>query len=66
MARMRAYSSNSEEKRGRIVTAVRGASSAALREQLRVASFRNVLVATTVVMTLLAITVAVIGFIAAT
>jgi hypothetical protein len=53
-----------EEKRGRIVTAVRGASSAALREQLRVASFRNVLVATAVVMTLLAITVAVIGFIA--
>ena len=55
-----------EEKRGRIVTAVRGASSAALREQLRVASFRNVLVATAVVMTLLAITVAVIGFIAPT
>jgi hypothetical protein len=50
-----------DEERGRIVSAVRAASSAALREQLRVRSFRNVLIATTVVMTLLAIGIAVIG-----
>jgi hypothetical protein len=50
-----------EEERGTIVTAVRAASSAALREQLRVRSFRNVLIATTVVMTLLAIGIAVMG-----
>jgi hypothetical protein len=55
-----------EEERGRIVTAVRGASTAALREQLRVASFRNVLVGTTLVMTLLAVGVAVMGFVAPT
>lgn len=55
-----------EDERGKIVTAVRGASSAALREQLRVASFRNVLVASAVVMTLLAVGVAVIGFITPT
>ncbi len=46
-----------------IVSAVRGASSAALREQLRVRSFRNVLVATTLFMTLLAVGVAVMGFV---
>jgi hypothetical protein len=51
------------DERGRIVTAVRGASSAALREQLRVRSFRNIVVATTVFMTLLAIGLAVIGFV---
>lgn len=50
-----------EEERGRIVTAVRGASSAALREQIRVRSFRNVLVVTTVVMSLLAIALALVG-----
>lgn len=55
-----------EQERGRIVTAVRGASSAALREQRRVASFRNVVVATTLAMTLLAIGVAVLGFVAPT
>lgn len=55
-----------EEERGRIVTAVRGASSAALREQRRVASFRNVVVITTLVMTLLAVAVAVMGFVAPT
>lgn len=55
-----------EEERGRIVTAVRGASSAALREQRRVASFRNVVVVTTLVMTLLAVGVAVLGFVAPT
>jgi hypothetical protein len=51
-----------KEERGRIVTAVRGASSAALREQLRVRSFRNVLVATIVAMTLLAVGVALMGY----
>ncbi len=55
-----------EEERGKIVTAVRGASSAALREQLRVASFRNVLVASALVMTLLAVGVAVMGFVTPT
>ncbi|MCA1605266.1 MAG: hypothetical protein LC775_17865, partial [Acidobacteria bacterium] len=53
-------------ERGKIVTAVRGASSAALREQLRVASFRNVLVASALVMTLLAVGVAVMGFVTPT
>jgi hypothetical protein len=51
-----------EEERGRIVTAVRAASSAGLREQLRVRNFRNVLVATTLLMALLAIGVALTGF----
>ncbi|MCA1600462.1 MAG: hypothetical protein LC776_02045 [Acidobacteria bacterium] len=55
-----------ENERGKIVTAVRGASSAALREQLRVASFRNVLVASALVMTLLAVGVAVMGFVTPT
>jgi hypothetical protein len=50
-----------DEERGRIVTAVRAAGSAALREQLRVRSFRNVLVATTLAMTLLATIVALVG-----
>jgi len=49
------------EERSKIVSAVRAASSAALREQLRVRSFRNVLIATTAVMTLLAIGVAIMG-----
>jgi hypothetical protein len=51
-----------EEERGQIVAATRAASSAALREQVRVRSFRNVLVVTTVLMTMLAIGVALIGF----
>jgi hypothetical protein len=51
-----------EEERGRIVTAVRAASSAGLREQLRVRNFRNVLVITTLLMALLAIGVALTGF----
>ena len=55
-----------DSERGRIVTAVRGASSAALREQRRVASFRNALVATTLVMTLLAAGVAIMGLFAPT
>jgi hypothetical protein len=55
-----------DEERGRIVTAVRAASSAALREHVRVRSFRNVLVVTTFAMTLLAIGVAVTGFLSPT
>jgi hypothetical protein len=51
-----------EEERGRIVTAVRAASSAGLREQLRVRNFRNVLVITTLLLALLAIGVALTGF----
>jgi hypothetical protein len=51
---------NSE--RGKIVGAVRGASSAALREQLRVRSFRNVVVLTALLMTVLAIGVAITGY----
>ena len=51
-----------EDERGKIVTAVRGASSAALREQLRLRSFRNVVVLTTVLMALLAIGVALTGY----
>jgi len=50
------------EERGKIVTAVRAASSAALREQLRVRSFRNLVVATTLLMALLAIGLALTGF----
>lgn len=44
-----------------IVSTYRGASSAALREQTRVRSFRNVIVVTTVGMTLVAIALTVIG-----
>jgi hypothetical protein len=51
-----------EEERGRIVTVVRAASSAALREQTRLRSFRNVLVVTSVLMSLLAIGIAALGF----
>lgn len=51
-----------KQERIAIITAVRGASSAALREQLRVRSFRNVLVAATFVLTLLAVLVAVLGY----
>lgn len=50
------------ENRVQIVAAMRAASSAALREQVRVRSFRDVLVATTVVMSLLAIALAIIGW----
>jgi hypothetical protein len=50
------------DERGSIVTAVRGASSAALREQLRVRNFRNVLAITTVLMTALAAALALLGF----
>ncbi len=51
-----------DEDRGKIVTALRGARSAALREQLRIRSFVIVLVATIIAMTVLAIGVAVMGF----
>jgi hypothetical protein len=51
-----------DDERGKIATAVRGASSAALREQLRLRSFRNVVVFTTVLMISLAIGVALIGY----
>jgi len=50
------------DKRGRIVTAKRAASSAALREQVRVRSFRNLLVVATLLMTVLAIGVAITGW----
>jgi hypothetical protein len=50
------------QERVQIVAAVRAASSASLREQVRVRSFRNVVVATTVVMSLLAIALAIFGF----
>ena len=50
------------QERVQIVAATRAASSASLREQVRVRSFRNVVVATTVVMSLLAIALATIGF----
>ena len=49
------------QERGQIVTATRAASSASLREQLRVRSFRNALLAATLVMTVIAITIAVTG-----
>ncbi len=50
-------------QRGRIASAVRGASSAALREQLRVRSFRNVVVAAIVAMTVLGVAIAILGFV---
>jgi hypothetical protein len=49
------------DERGAIVTAVRGASSASLREQLRVRSFRNVLAVTTALMTVLAVALVIVG-----
>jgi hypothetical protein len=48
------------ERRG-IVSAVRGAASAALREQLRVRSFRNVLVVTAAMMAVLALGLSLVG-----
>ncbi|GID97558.1 hypothetical protein ACFQFC_08120 [Amorphoplanes digitatis] len=51
-----------ESERRKIVTIVRGASSEALREQLRLRSFRNVLVAAVVGLMLLAIAIAVLGW----
>jgi hypothetical protein len=51
-----------QRERGKIVAITRAASSAAVREQVRVRSFRTVIVATTAAMTLLMIGVAVTGF----
>jgi hypothetical protein len=50
-----------DNARGAIVTTVRSASSAALRELIRLRSFRNVVVVTTVLMTVLALGVALTG-----
>ena len=50
-------------ERRRIVSAVRGAASAALREQLRVRSFRNVLAVTAAMMAVLALGLALVGLI---
>jgi hypothetical protein len=52
-----------ERDLGQIVVALRAASSAALREQVRLRSFRTVVLATTVIMGLLAIGIAVMGWI---
>lgn len=51
-----------ERERGKIVTIVRGASSEALREQLRLRSFRNILMATIIGLTLLAAGMALFGW----
>jgi hypothetical protein len=51
-----------DDGRGEIVTTVRAASSAALREHVRLRSFRNIVVVTAVFMALLAIGVALTGF----
>lgn len=50
------------EERGAIVTAMRAASSASLREQVRVRSFRDVVVVTSGLMGVLVVMVAIIGF----
>jgi hypothetical protein len=50
------------DERGKIVTIVRGASSAALREHVRLRSFRNVVVVTTALMAIPALGVATTGF----
>jgi len=55
-----------EAERGTIVTAVRAASSAALRERVRLRNFRNVVVVTAVLMAVLAIGVAITGFLSPT
>jgi hypothetical protein len=51
-----------QEERGKIVTALRGARSAALREQLRIRSFSMTLGATIAAMTVLAVGVAIMGY----
>ncbi len=51
-----------DRERGKIVSAVRGASSEALREQLRLRSFRNILIATIIGLTLLTISIAIFGW----
>lgn len=52
-----------DEERPKIIGIVRGASSAALREQVRLRSFRNVVVVTSILMAVLAIGIAITGFI---
>ncbi len=54
------------EERGAIVSAVRAASSASMREQVRVRSFRDVLVVTSALMGLLVIAIGVVGFVSPT
>jgi hypothetical protein len=49
-------------ERGQIVSAVRGASSAALREQTRLRSFRNVVVVATLAMFVVAVIIGLIGW----
>ena len=51
-----------KKERGKIVTTVRAASSEALRVNIQVRSFRNVVVLTTVLMAMLAIGVALMGY----
>jgi hypothetical protein len=51
-----------KDERRKIINIVRGASSAALREHVRLRSFRNVVVITAILMLLLAIGVAITGF----
>jgi hypothetical protein len=63
MAGARELAAVNPEERNAIVSSVRGASKAALREQLQVRSFRNVLLVTSVVMGLIAVGVAILGFI---
>ena len=55
-----------EAERGKIVTTVRAASSAALRERVRLRNFRNVVVVTAALMALLAVGIAITGFISPT
>jgi hypothetical protein len=51
-----------EDERGTIVTVVRGASSASLRELIRLRDFRTVIMVTTAAMTILAIGIVVVGW----
>ena len=55
-----------ENERGKIVATVRAASSECLREQLRLRNFRNIVAITAALMTLLAVGVAITGFISPT
>ena len=59
---LKANKQRMNDNRGTIVTAVRAASSAALREHVRLRSFRNIVVVTAALMALLAIGVAITGF----
>jgi hypothetical protein len=52
-----------KDERRKIITIVRAASSAALREHVRLRSFRNVVVVTSILMALLAIGLAITGFV---